>query len=1234
MLTKPGSDPRIRPGARRALLMAVALLAILFTTMTAGAQVLYGSLTGTITDKSGAVVPNVAVNLTNQATGEIRTATSNSTGEYAIRDILPGPYTLSIKKAASFSGYTQKNIAVEANHEIRLDVTLALASVTAEITVDSAPPMLQTETAEINNDLSPTELKQLPLFTSEGRNFQSLYTIIPGSTAVSEQNSAGGNPFRAMSVNMNGMEDMGNITRIDGAINIYGWLPYLIAYLPPSDAIESTNIVTNSFNAEQGVAGGASTNVIIKSGTQKFHGSTWEYYQDAAFNARAYTSTQAALSSALNPNGEVPKNVFNQLGFTIGGPVYIPKILAGKKKLFFFQDWERTSTAKSNAGQQTVPDTKMAGGDFSEVASGVGAGTTILYDPQPMGTGPFVAVGSRPTFISEYGTNAIPLTRQSKAAQLMLARLAPFSTAVGTPSTSALTGQLANDFTGTTPYTYTRNTEDTKITWIPSENTQTFARYSEAPYTAADPQQLGAAGGGTYDGGQPGAAQGVVRNVGLGVSHIFTANLVIDADAGYTRQRTGAVNPLDQSVGTYGLTVLGIPGTNNAGIGANSDYNGLPQFSYTGFSSIGNSNGANPFLFRDNQFTADVNLSWTKGKHVTKYGATYYHFDLNHFQPSGGGGLLNPRGAFQFKGGMTANVPSGYTAYNSLADFLLGMPNNDTSSAVGKLMQLYDPNTLRWSQYGGYAQDQWAVNQKMTVNFGVRYDYFPLAYKDHEGIALADPTLPQSGNVILGGLGGNPTNPVSVGWGMFEPRLGVVYRLSDKLVIRSGGGITEDADSQRFMRDSFPSSQNEQYVGAAPASIALNGTTPITLTTGIPVMTPVNTSSGFASLPVSGSTTTMLKNYRRGYIESWNLAVQQDMGYGFVFNLAYVGTHQVRQLAGVSPLNSSQLPDATTPCMANGYWNPSTGLTGKCAYSANQTIQETWANGNAANLYNTGGITIAEPIFSSNYNGMQSQLTRNGRNESVGAVYTWSHAFDYEDNGAGSGGAGTGWNYPAYYKLNRASSGYDRTNNLQLWDIYQLPFGKGQSFLNHGIASYILGGFQVNGQLSHVSGAPFSVTASNSNNAQGGQNYASLVKPYKQLGGHQYTPAAPYKGIAVAYGTAWFDSSCFANPTQPTEPTGNSTAGVLPMVFGNTHRNQFRGPGQTYINASFVKSMPVFRETKFELRLEAVNLLNHPLINNPNVSLSNLTTLGQITSYGPSYQNGSRTVEFSGRYTF
>jgi hypothetical protein len=306
--------------------------------------------------------------------------------------------------------------------------------------------------------------------------------------------------------------------------------------------------------------------------------------------------------------------------------------------------------------------------------------------------------------------------------------------------------------------------------------------------------------------------------------------------------------------------------------------------------------------------------------------------------------------------------------------------------------------------------------------------------------------------------------------------------------------------------------------------------------------------------------------------------------------------------------------------MANGQFNPSSGLTGSCNFQANTIInQQHCANATTAAgtiCYNTGGITMAAPSQSSTYNGLQSQLTRNaGRLAQFGIVYTWSHAFDFEDNGAGSGSEGVKFSYPAYFRLNRASAGYDRTNNFQFWGIYHLPFGSGQAFANHGVASALLGGFQVNGQLSHVSGAPFSVGAQSNNiNTPGATLYADLVKPYVQMGGHNRTVG----NTAVSGGQPWFDPTAFANPVE----TGA-------LHFGNTHRNQFRGPGVTYINASVFRGFHIYGESEFQLRVEAFNVLNHAILSsNPNATVGG-GTFGYITGFG-----GARSLQFSGRFNF
>jgi hypothetical protein len=386
---------------------------------------------------------------------------------------------------------------------------------------------------------------------------------------------------------------------------------------------------------------------------------------------------------------------------------------------------------------------------------------------------------------------------------------------------------------------------------------------------------------------------------------------------------------------------------------------------------------------------------------------------------------------------------------------------------------------------------------------------------------------------------------------------------------------------------------------------------------------------------VAGSTNTVPQHFRRGYIESWNLFVQRTLPAGFVANVGYVGTHFVRQPAGINYLNAANFPSTSSPCMPNGQFSPTSGYTGACSFNANETINigapcPATATGTAqGTCYNTGGITVNLPIFSSEYEALQSQFTRNaGKNSTLGVVYTYSHAIDFEDNGAGSGSAGTTFNYPSMYRFNRGSAGYDEHHNLQVWGVYSLPFGPGQVWLNHGLAGSLIGGWQLSGQFSHYSGFPFSVSA-NSNTIGGfapgfGATYASLVAPYQQESGH-----AQKAGSLISGGKPWFNPASFANPTE------SAAAPIIP----NTGRNQWRGPGNTQTNASLVKNFHIYRESEFQFRFEAFNVFNHPWLNAPNTTVGS-GTFGYITNFNSfssstyGTNGGARQMQFSGRINF
>lgn len=365
----------------------ICLFAVVMSASSASAQALYGSLTGNVSDPTNAPVPGAKVEARNVETGVSRAITTNEAGIYTIADLAPGRYTLSIT-ATSFGPLTQTGVIVNANAVTRSDVQLKIASVAETISVNAAAESLQTDRGDVHSELTTRELTDLPVTGSTGRNFEALLKLVPGVAPPAEQNSAAGNPARAMSFNVNGISYVNNNVRLDGASVIYAWLPYLISYVPPEEAIQEVNIETNSFLPEQGTAGGSAVNVIIRSGTNDFHGAGWEYNTNTDFNARPYFFTA----------GTLPKNIVNQFGARMGGPIK-------HNKLFFFGDWERTDQRQAISGFASLPTQALTSGNF--------AGTgTVIYDPT---TGSANGMGRTP-----FAGNMIPASEIAFASSTYL----------------------------------------------------------------------------------------------------------------------------------------------------------------------------------------------------------------------------------------------------------------------------------------------------------------------------------------------------------------------------------------------------------------------------------------------------------------------------------------------------------------------------------------------------------------------------------------------------------------------------------------------------------------------------------------------------------------------------------------------------------------------------------------------------------------------------------------------
>ena len=338
---------------------------------------------------------------------------------------------------------------------------------------------------------------------------------------------------------------------------------------------------------------------------------------------------------------------------------------------------------------------------------------------------------------------------------------------------------MPNNYFATGTYKFDRDNIDFKVNYNPGPRGSIFARYSISPSDLFDPPSLGEAGGDALAGGQPGRAPGRIQSTAVGATYTLSSNVLLDANFGFTRQRLGAENiDIDTN---YGLEVLGIPGTN----GPDRLQGGYPRFVITGFSSIGNPNVSNPFSFSDNQYVAVGNLSWLKGSHWLRFGGEYTYYTINHFQPQA---AFGPRGGFNFTGGLTAlNGGRRPKLYNAFADFLLGLPQS-----MGKDLQFVNPASVRMPSWGFYARDQWQINKQLTLNYGMRYEYYPFATRADRGGERYDPVTDR---LFIGGLGGVPENAgVDVGKGQVAPRLGLAYRLAEQTVVRAGYGISVDPE--------------------------------------------------------------------------------------------------------------------------------------------------------------------------------------------------------------------------------------------------------------------------------------------------------------------------------------------------------------------------------------------------------------------------------------------------------
>jgi len=826
-----------RPSVRIAMVLAVLAMAVALAPP-ATAQTLYGSIVGTVGDESGAPIPGATVVATNTGTGLKLEAVSAPDGTYSFRNVPPGVYELAISMQG-FRELRKTDVRVSAGNPIRHDLKLEVGALAETVNVVSETTILQTEKSDLSTEISAKEVVNLPL--NQFRNYQKLLDLVPGATPAQLQNAEIDTPGRALSTSVNGTQRNSNGYRIDGAVSVNLWLPHHVGYVQSAETIETVNISTNNFGADQGMAAGAAVTVVTKSGTNEFKGSAFFFRSQDEFNANTFANAASGLAKP-----DLSNSIY---GGTLGGPIL-------KDKLFFFGGWERYAGRRGFQQTFSVPSARMRNGDFSEVVAAYP--TFRLYDPATGGAG---GVGR-----GQFPGGVIPANRVSSVWRNVLNYYPLPNT-----TTDVNRNRLADDYVQAREVKNDRDNFDMKLTWQRSPSHNVWGKFGMLDAEVLDEFSLG------FDEGSIGDTRIYVGTVG----HSWTLgpNLLLDGNIGMNRMRQQVTGP---DFGTNLGLDLGLSGVN----GPDLTQSGLPHFDIpNGTLSVGGTDktlydiGTTPNwmpLYRtERSYTFSTALTWIKGKHQFRTGVDVVRHALNHIQAeaSGIGGV---RGGFQF-GGLTTATP-GYIpqVWNELAGFVLGLPTQEQKGIQPEQM-----SAREW-QHAFFVNDHWQATDKLTLNLGLRFEMYPLMRRENRGIERLDYSTYE---VLLGGLGSTPDDAgISVKKFYVAPRLGAIYRVTNDTVLRAGYGRTFN-----------PLPWSRPLRGLFPYDISYNRTAEnyswFNINEGIPVVPAPDISSGRVRLPSGVTVRSPSPNdLDRATIQQANIAVEQRIPGDISIELAYVHT--------------------------------------------------------------------------------------------------------------------------------------------------------------------------------------------------------------------------------------------------------------------------------------------------------------------------------------------------------
>ncbi len=1191
---------RSRANTRSLLFMAVpAMLA-----MTCMAQSPTGTIRGTILDSSGAVVPNATITITNTQTNEVKTAKSDNEGRYIINFVQPATYTATAT-APGFETQKQNNIIVQVSVGVPVDFKLPVANVAQNVQVTSTTPALEASTSSVNTVITAQQIVDLPL---NGRNPTSLEVLVPGVSTVGGAST----PHIAGSRNGNNEEQIDGMTNILPENNVGN---NETAYTPIVDSVQEFNVQTSVLPAQYGRFSGGVISLVTKSGTNKFHGTAFDFTQTQAFYAKGYFQT--------GPNA--PSHLY-QSGGTIGGPITIPHLYSGHDKSFFFFAFEDSRQASEATYIDTVPTAAERTGDFSGILGGPLINPTTgmpyvnpctgqnvlsgqIFDPTTARTAVDPTTGQTVYCRTPFANNMIPATGAPGGSISKVA-----SAAIGYfPLPNAGAGALTNNYNTTGSTTNNYYHFDLRLDHDFGPKWHSFVRFSHLnnpnlPYdtygNAADPTGNG-----------PSITTAYSASFDNAIT--LSPTLVMDLRAGFSRQaetRTTFDTP-------FNVASIGLP----PAIVANGQKNAsdFPYFDLTtnGFSSLGSGNYVN---YQENPSAIDVDPSFVKvlhGNSIT-FGGEYRKLFLNFYQygyPTGDFGSISSDWT---EDELNNTDGSG----NAAATMLLGLADGGEVST--------DTTLATSSTYDAlYVQDDYQAAPSLTFNIGLRWDVDIPRTERHNKLDYWDPTLPSPlagvipasacatcanlvGQMVFVGTPGAKygRHQAPTQWKDFAPRVGFAWSADDKTVVRGGYGLVYQASALQAAgtsggagTDGFTSSTSLDFTNTSEQTINTTFDNPIP--NGL--NEPLGAAGGPSTFIGQSISDTFFNSVRNPYTIQGNLNVQRALPLQTVLEVGYLynrGNFLIDGDPGVpySQVNPSYLP--LGQALLNSVPNPFYGkITTPGSILASPTVPLDYLL-KAFPQY-TSVYSYRKADSGSHYNAITLKLDkRMSHGLSLLVSYTGSKMMDNAASavsylGPSSGTYANQFNPKAEFGL----STQDVSRLLSIGYVYELPFGRGQQFLAHenGWVDHLIGGWQTNGLIQSDTGTPIVLSG-----AQDNTGLLTLGQRPTELPGD---PNISNKTL-----NHYFNTAIFVQPAK-------FTIGNAPRALPNA-----RNPGYTDADLSLFKNNFLGSGERYNIqfRLEAFNALNHPNFSAPDTGVNDGTKFGQITGEASNNRELQLAVKF------